>query len=106
MSANFTTTATVETTQPEVRFPLGRTFITRGALDALTEAGQSASEFLRRHQRGDWGDLGKEDKRENEYSVTRPLRILSKYHTTEDETLYVITEWDRSATTVLRVDEY
>ena len=52
MSANSTTTTTAESTQPDVRFPLGRTFITRGALDALAESQQSASEFLVRHQRG------------------------------------------------------
>lgn len=106
MSANSTTTPTGETTQPDVRFSLGRTFITRGALDALAESQQSAAEFLRRHQRGDWGDLSREDKRENEYSLTRPLRILSKYHTTEGAALYAITEADRSATTLLLVSEY
>jgi hypothetical protein len=106
MQNELNTAATAETTPGVVRFPLGQTFITRGALDALTEAGQSAAEFLRRHQRGDWGDLCREDKRENEFSVPRHLRILSKYHTAEGTPLYVITEADRSATTILRVDEY
>lgn len=75
-------------------------------MDALTEAGQSAAESLSHHLRGDWGNLCGEGKRENEYSVSRPLRILRKYHIAEGEPPYVITEWDRSDKTILHVDEY
>lgn len=106
MSANLNTSAKPKTTAGVARFPLGRLFLTPGAIEALEESGQQPFEFLRRHQSGDWGDLGKEDRRENEFSVNRALRILSKYHTAKGEALYVITESDRSATTILRPEEY
>ena len=106
MSANSTTTTTAETTQPDVRFPLGRTFITRGALDTLTEAGQSATEFLARHQRGDWGEVCAEDASENEYSLTHGFRLLSSYRTKVGERRWVITEHNRSATNILLPNEY
>jgi hypothetical protein len=103
MSANHNATVAAETTR---RFPLGRTLITPAAQEAIRDAGQLPLEFLLRHQTGDWGDLCTEDKRENEFSVSRRLRILSKYHTREGEALYVITEADRSATTILLPSEY
>ncbi|MDT5267961.1 MAG: hypothetical protein QOH49_147 [Acidobacteriota bacterium] len=106
MSVNINTSAKAETTAGAARFPLGRLFLTPGAIAALEESGQQPFDFLRRHQSGDWGDLGKEDKRENEFSVTRALRILSKYHTAKGDALYVITESDRSTTTILKPEEY
>lgn len=69
MQANITTADTAETTRSGARFLLGRTFITPGAQDAIRDAGQLPLEFLIRHQSGDWGDLGTEDKRENEFSI-------------------------------------
>src|SRR3954463_10067897 len=106
MSANLNTSANAETTIDAALFPLGRTLITPAAQEAIRDAGQLPLEFLIRHQSGDWGDLCDGDKRENEFSVTRRLRILSKYHTMEGVALYVITESDRSATTILRPEEY
>ncbi len=87
-------------------FPLGRTVATPGALSALCDAGQSPLEFLRRHQTGDWGELCDADKRENELSLKNDFRILSAYRTVRDERLWVITEADRSATTILLPEEY
>ena len=87
-------------------FPLGSLYATPGAIEALSEAGQEASEFLRRHQYGDWGDLSDDDKAENDFSVSRSLRIFSAYHTKEGVKLWVITEADRSATTVLLPSDY
>ena len=89
-----------------MRFPLGRIVATRGALRALQEAEQSPAEFLDRHVSGDWGDLDDEDKQENEFSVRNGFRILSVYTTSAGDRLYVITEADRSVTTILRPDEY
>ena len=106
MSANHNTSAKAETTAGAARFPLGNLYFTPGAIEALEESGQQPFEFLRRHQSGDWGDLGREDKQENEFSVSRALRILSKYHTAKGEALYVITESDRSTTTILKPEEY
>ena len=90
----------------QARFPLGRMVATPGALEALAEAGQSAIEFIQRHQSGDWGCLSNEDKRENEFSVDKSLRIFSAYLTARGVKLWVITEADRSATTVLLPSEY
>ena len=87
-------------------FQLGRMFLTPGAIEALEAAGQDANEFLYRHAQGEWGDLSDEDKRENEFSVDKPLRIFSAYHTAKGEKIWVITEADRSATTVLLPSEY
>src|SRR5207248_923849 len=58
-------------------FALGRTVATPGALDALASAGVHPAELLARHQRGDWGELSDEDRRENDFSVSRGFRILS-----------------------------
>ena len=87
-------------------FPLGQTYATPGAIEALSEAGQDAAEFLKRHQHGDWSEMSDEDRRENQFSVDKRLRIFSAYHTSKGEKLWVITEADRSATTILLPSEY
>lgn len=88
------------------RFQLGKMFLTHGAIEALTETGQDELEFLSRHQSGDWGDMSEEDKRENEFSVDKHLRIFSAYHLSDKTKIWVITEADRSATTILLPSEY
>ena len=88
------------------RFALGQTFITPGAEEALHIAGQTATEFLRRHMSGDWGELSDEDVRENEFSLKEGLRLLSAYKTGKGQKLWIITEADRSATTILLPSEY
>ena len=88
------------------RFPLGRAVATPGALKALEQANQNPFEFLQRHQAGDWGELCEEDKRENEFSIQNGLRILSAYRTRNNTKIWVITEADRSATTLLLPEEY
>jgi hypothetical protein len=88
------------------RFPLGRVVATPGALRALEKGNQNPFEFLARHQAGDWGDLCEEDKRENEFSVENGFRILSAYRTRNNTRIWVITEADRSATTLLLPEEY
>jgi hypothetical protein len=62
--------------------------------------------FLTRHAEGDWGELDPEDIRENEYSVAHGFRLLSSYTTAVGDKLWIITEADRSATTLLLPDEY
>ena len=88
------------------RFTLGQTVITPGAEEALQIAGQTAIEFLRRHMSGDWGELSDDDVRENELSLEQGFRLLSRYQTTKGEPLWIITEADRSATTILLPNEY
>jgi len=87
-------------------FPLGQIVATPGALAALGRANQPPTEFLRRHLCGDWGALDAHDIAENDYSVAHGFRLLSSYRTTAGETLWIITEADRSATTVLLPEEY
>jgi hypothetical protein len=87
-------------------FTLGQIVATPGALRALERANQSAAFFLTRHAKGDWGELDPEDIRENEYSVAHGFRLLSSYTTAVGDKLWIITEADRSATTLLLPDEY
>ena len=87
-------------------FPLGQIVATPGAIDALIRANQDVQDFLNRHREGDWGDLQNEDRAENEFSLEHGFRILSSYTTAAGEKLWVITEADRSATTLLLAEEY
>lgn len=88
------------------RFSLGRTVATLAALDALTEAGVSPPVYLDRHMNGDWGNIPPEDAAENELSVEKGFRILSAYTLTTGVKIWVLTEWDRSVTTILLPEEY
>ena len=89
-----------------IRFELGRVVATPGALRALERAEQLPTEFLDRHANGDWGDVPDEDKQENEFSIEHGLRIISAYTTRLGEKIWVITEADRSYTTILLPSEY
>ena len=87
-------------------FPLGRLVATPGALALLRSAGEDLlPELLERHQSGDWGDVPPEDARENEVSVRHGFRIISSYRVA-GERLWVVTERDRTATTLLLPSEY
>ena len=88
------------------RFSLGQIVATPGALDALEQAQQSPIEFLRRHVAGDWGDVDAEDKALNDQAVLDGTRLLSSYRTSKGQTIWVITEADRSATTFLLPEDY
>ncbi|RIK08257.1 MAG: hypothetical protein DCC49_09260 [Acidobacteria bacterium] len=93
-------------TQPRPLFSLGRIVATPGALEALERVGKSPADILARHQRGDWGDLTDDDRRENEFSLGRHLRLFSAYHLDRDVKIWIITEADRSATTILLPSDY
>ena len=87
----------------EPRFPLGEVFMT-----AVTAEGTDPDEItkiLHRHHSGDWGDLEAGDKQANEEALTHGERILSRYDV-EAGSFYIVTEADRSMTTVMRVEEY
>ncbi|MBA3256332.1 MAG: hypothetical protein H0T64_06745 [Pyrinomonadaceae bacterium] len=88
------------------RFALGETFITPGAQEALDIAGQTAIQFLRRHMSSDWGEVSEDDAQQNELSLREGFRLLSAYRTVKGQKLWIITEADRSATTILLPDEY
>ena len=87
-------------------FSLGQLVATPGALNAFEHNNQTPLEFLRRHANHDWGDLDDEDKKENDYSVAHGLRILSAYTLNDKTRIWIITEADRSVTTILLPSEY
>ena len=79
---------------------LGRTVITLGVQYRMCQ------QLLNRHQSHDWGDVDAEDRATNDYALKNNQRILSVYKLTEDLTIWIITEWDRSVTTILLPEEY
>ena len=87
-------------------FSLGQIVATPGALAALEKARQQPQEFLSRHVSGKWGDLSEEDRKENQFSLERGFRLLSSCRTNADDKIRLITESDRSVTTILLPEEY
>lgn len=86
------------------KFPLGEAVITRGALSQLVMEDVWLS--LHRHSVGDWGLVCTDDWEENELSLREGYRLMSIYEDRNARTFWVITEWDRSVTTVILPDEY
>lgn len=85
------------------RFPVGMTYATPGALALDVDL----MKYLHRHHCGDWGDeLCAEDKAANEQALKDGSRLLSCYRTPAGDRLYIITEWDRSMTTIMLPSEY
>ena len=92
-------------------FPLGSLYITPGAQEALADNGTDPAQgevrdALTRHMRGDWGEVCDEDWKENDFSLENKFRILSAYKSKAGVKFWIITEADRSATTILLPDEY
>ena len=88
------------------RFPLGQVVATPGALAALEEAGDRPADLLKRHLAGDWGEVDEHDRQENERSLADGCRLLSAYTLSTGTRLWIITEADRSSTTLLLPEEY
>ena len=86
------------------KFELGQVLITPGARDDLELKDVMAC--LVRHAGGDFGDVCEFDWAENEAAINSDDRILSAYHDRNDVKFWIITEWDRSATTILLPHEY
>ena len=86
------------------RFQMGELFVTTTALKILDGAEMSAA--LARHVSGDWGDVCEEDAEENELSVKEGYRIFSVYHAQGGTKFWIITEADRSVTTILLPSDY
>ena len=87
------------------RFPLGRLVATPRALNLLGEQDIGPLQLLDRHASGDWGELDETDRLANEDALQNEGRLLSRYMVGE-EPVWVITEWDRSVTTILLPQEY
>ena len=94
----------METTTRSKSFALGQMVITANAAESLDPFDVRAA--LRRHARGDWGEVCAADAAENERSITEGCRLLSVYTDRNGLKFWIITEWDRSATTVLLPEDY
>ncbi len=94
------------------KFSLGQVVATPGALAALQRSGENVAVLTDRHQRGDWGDVPPEDAKLNDEAIAhegnpeQQGRVLSSYRTSAGERLWLITEFDRSVTTLLLPEEY
>jgi len=93
----------------ESKFSLGEVAWTRGiAIKAEEdlEFRNFISSSLKRHRAGDWGEIDKEDWKENEFSLDKYLRLFSAYKNSQHPKIWIITEADRSVTTILFPNEY
>ena len=89
---------------PIAKLRLGHIVATPNALLRLTNEDILMS--IQRHQAGDWGDVCDEDRQENELSLKQGFRLLSVYHAANGTKFWIITEADRSSTTVLLPEDY
>lgn len=87
-------------------FPVGQVLATPGALDLLQSYQLAPLSFIQRHVVGDWGDICAEDQQVNADALQYGYRLMSVYAITPTEKLWVITEADRSCTTLLLPEEY
>ena len=113
-------TPTVVIYSNAARFALGHIVATPGAIRLLEKTGFSAAALINRHAHGDWGDCCKEDAEQNEFAVANGERVFSVYRLVDASrlaatpinkrsdlpTIWCITEWDRSVTTLLLPSEY
>lgn len=89
------------------RFRAGQLVMTAGVNDLVQRGALDPVPYLRRHLDGDWGDLCSDDKRQNDAALkSGEDRLLSSYQVAPGLKLWIITEWDRSVTTLLLPDEY
>lgn len=93
-----------DTKEQQTPFSLGSICITPGAQEALSH--EDVMTALSRHCRGDWGEVCVADREENDLSVREGFRLLSAYQSQSGHKFWVITEADRSVTTILLPDEY
>ncbi|MGB3749202.1 MAG: hypothetical protein WA961_13445 [Rhodanobacter sp.] len=88
------------------RFRAGQLVMTAGVNDLVQRGALNPVPYLRRHLAGDWGDLCDEDRRSNDAALKNGDRLFSSYRVSDDLKLWIITEWDRSVTTLLLPSEY
>jgi hypothetical protein len=92
-----------------MKVQLAALMMTPGVQSLIAEDRHAAKDIataLRRHANGDWGDVCQEDKNLNDEAVTRGMRVLSAYNVTGGTKIWIITEADRSITTILFPNEY
>lgn len=92
---------------PNVRFAPGDIVMTTGVAELVQQGRLNPTPYLRRHLGGDWGDLEEDDRHQNDATLASGEdRLFSSYQIDRDLKLWVITEWDRSVTTLLLPSEY
>ncbi|MFM0025314.1 hypothetical protein PQR70_03405 [Paraburkholderia madseniana] len=94
--------------QPSRLRPLfrpGRLLVASDALTALRVNGIPVVSVLSRHVAGDWGTVSEEDRQQNDLSILAGLRLISIYRLPDQSRILVITEWDRSSTTIQHLDD-
>ena len=92
--------------RPRRTFALGQIVMTPGAASAFATTGEHPFPFLARHQQGDWGAVSAEDATENDFSISHGFRVLSAYALRDGTRIWILTEADRSATTILLPEDY
>ena len=97
---------TCESNQDYLPFDLGTILVTPGVLEVFPNINTTPLSLLLRHASGDWGELCAEDVQENNIALREGYRLLSSYQVAPDVKIWVITEADRSVTTLLLPDEY
>lgn len=89
------------------RFPAGQILMTQGCYGLMQRGVINPIHYLRRHFAGDWGDLCDDDRDQNDLALlTGQDRLFSAYQVSEELKIWIITEWDRSVTTLLLPSEY
>lgn len=89
---------------PSQKFPLGQLVVSRNATTEITPMDVLAA--VARHAKGDWGDVCDDDRKENELALKEGFRLFSVYHAADGTKFWIITEADRSVTTVLLPEDY
>lgn len=87
-------------------FPLGQVVATPSALNAMNELDIVPLALIHRHFTGDWGDMSVEDQQQNRLAIRSGMRVFSCYKLDSSAKIWIITEADRSSTTLLLPDEY
>ncbi|MFT0546137.1 hypothetical protein ACMHYO_07240 [Allopusillimonas ginsengisoli] len=101
------TEAVFITLVPNMRFPPGQLILTAGVDELVQQGRLNPSMYLRRHLGGDWGDLVEGDSQLNDAALALGQdRLFSSYQIAPDLKIWIITEWDRSVTTLLLPSEY
>lgn len=88
------------------KFNFGNVVATTPLFEYCKSRGFSLLPYLVRHANCDWGDVCKEDWESNDEAVKNGLRLLSEYKLPDGKRIWIITEWDRSATTLLFPEDY
>ncbi len=107
LGADFEPVITLSNPEKDIEIVLGDIVVTEGAMEALLLAKVYPTLYLIRHRRGDWGELDEEDIKANNQAAFNGERILSAYTLSPTlQKIWIITERDRSVTTVLLPSEY